>query len=108
MQKNQCRPIYIFLCIIYVFCSGHEKSEQVLHLLMNPEHLNVSWKPPSQLLDNLREYVVQYKEVGCPAGKAFDWVKVNKSQTRAFFRGTFDYLLMFDVVIEMVNAKYCL
>lgn len=75
---------------------------------MNPDNLTVSWKRPSQLFDNLREYVVQYKEVGSPPGQAFDWVKVDKSQTRAFFRGTFEYLSMFDIVIETVNEKYCL
>lgn len=60
--------------------------------MMTPENLNVSWVQPSQLLGNLKEYVVQYKQVGCPPGQVFHWVKVNKNQTRAFFKGTFEYL----------------
>ncbi|XP_030262992.1 interleukin 12 receptor, beta 2a, like isoform X2 [Sparus aurata] len=68
---------------------GKEKNEQALHLKMNEENLTVSWNLPSQLSDTLKEYVVQYKQAGSPLGQAFDWVKVNKSQTAAFFKGQF-------------------
>lgn len=57
---------------------------------MNEEYLTVSWDLPSQLSDNLKEYVVQYKQAGCPSGQGFDWVKVNKSQTTEMFKGLFD------------------
>ncbi|XP_036943815.1 interleukin 12 receptor, beta 2a, like [Acanthopagrus latus] len=67
---------------------GKEKNEQPLHLKMNEENLTVSWNLPSQLSDTLRQYVVQYKQAGHPQG--FDWVKVNKSQTAAFFKGQFE------------------
>ncbi|XP_073351307.1 interleukin 12 receptor, beta 2a, like [Pagrus major] len=68
---------------------GKEKNEQALNLKMNEENLTVSWDLPSQLFDTLKEYVVQYKQAGCPLGQAFHWVKVNKSQTTAFFKGQF-------------------
>lgn len=56
---------------------------------MNEEYLTVSWDRPSQFSDNLKEYVVQYKQAGCPPGKGFDWFKVNKTQTTGIFKGLF-------------------
>lgn len=61
---------------------------------MNEENLKVSWNLPSQLSDTLKEYVVQYKQAGSPLGQAFDWVKVNKSQAAAFFKGLFDLITL--------------
>lgn len=63
---------------------------------MNEENLTVSWGLPSQLSDNLKEYVVQYKQE-CSQDQAFDWIKVNKSQRTAFFKGLFDV----DTLISM-------
>ena len=70
---------------------------------MDAEILTASWDLPSQLSDNLREYVVQYKQAGCLPGEGFDWVKVNKSQAMGTFKGLFD-LDMFAAVRE-VNSK---
>lgn len=67
---------------------------------MNEENLTVSWGLPSQLSDNLKEYVVQYKQE-CSQDQAFDWIKVNKSQRTAFFKGLFDV----DTLISM--PKIC-
>ncbi|XP_063759628.1 interleukin 12 receptor, beta 2a, like isoform X3 [Eleginops maclovinus] len=58
--------------------------EKAFHVEMNAENLTVSWDSSSQLSDNLKEYVVQYKQIGSPPGQGFDWVK---SQRTAFFKG---------------------
>uniref|UniRef100_A0A3Q1F2G0 Interleukin-12 receptor subunit beta-2-like n=1 Tax=Acanthochromis polyacanthus TaxID=80966 RepID=A0A3Q1F2G0_9TELE len=57
---------------------------------LSSDNLTVSWDQPSPFPDNLKEYVVQYKQAGCSPGRGFDWIKVNKSQTAAFFKGQFD------------------
>ncbi|XP_063759627.1 interleukin 12 receptor, beta 2a, like isoform X2 [Eleginops maclovinus] len=57
--------------------------EKAFHVEMNAENLTVSWDSSSQLSDNLKEYVVQYKQIGSPPGQGFDWVK---SQRTAFFK----------------------
>ncbi|KAI3359256.1 hypothetical protein L3Q82_002775 [Scortum barcoo] len=62
-----------------------EKNDQAIHLKMNEEILTVSWDPPSQLSDDIKEYVVQYKQAGCLLDQGFDWIKVNKSQTKGTF-----------------------
>lgn len=60
-----------------------------LNLSMSLKDITVFWKVPPQFSNNLKEYVVQYKQAGAPLGHAFSWVKVNKSQTTAFFKGLF-------------------
>lgn len=65
---------------------------------MNSESLNVSWDPPPQLADNVKEYVVQYKQAGLSPVKGFDWVRVNSSQTTATVKGLFDLGGAFSVV----------
>ncbi|KAG8007039.1 Leukemia inhibitory factor receptor, partial [Nibea albiflora] len=69
--------------------SGKDKNEQAIGLKMSEENLTVSWDLPSQLSDSLKEYVVQYKQAGCSPDQTFDWMKVNKSQKTAFFKGQF-------------------
>lgn len=67
---------------------------------MNEENLTVSWDLHSQLSDNLKEYVVQYKQAGCPPGQGFDWIKVTTNQT-VFFKGMFDldnFIAITDVI----------
>ncbi|XP_029294568.1 interleukin 12 receptor, beta 2a, like isoform X2 [Cottoperca gobio] len=66
-----------------------EKTEQAIHLTMNEENLTVSWGLSTQLSDNLKEYVVQYKQAGGPPGQGFDWVKVKKNQTTGLFKGRY-------------------
>ncbi|XP_041831845.1 interleukin 12 receptor, beta 2a, like [Melanotaenia boesemani] len=66
---------------------GKEAHDQIIHLEMNEENLTVSWDPATQFSDDLKQYVVQYK--ACPPGQGFDWIKVDKSQTTAFFKGPF-------------------
>uniref|UniRef100_A0A3Q4GW48 Fibronectin type-III domain-containing protein n=1 Tax=Neolamprologus brichardi TaxID=32507 RepID=A0A3Q4GW48_NEOBR len=62
------------------------KEKNVLKVdLMNKENLSVSWNPPSDVSE-LKEYVVQYKQAGSPPGRQFDWIRVNKSQNRTFFK----------------------
>lgn len=56
---------------------------------MSLNNITVSWKEPPQLSNSLKEYVVQYKQAGAPLGHAFSWLKLNKSQTTAFFKGLF-------------------
>ncbi|XP_056258620.1 interleukin 12 receptor, beta 2a, like [Seriola aureovittata] len=81
---------------------GKEKNEQVIQLNMNEVNLTVSWDLPSQHTDNLKEYVVQYKQAGCPTGKGFDWIKVKKNQT-VFFKGPFKKVTPFQVSLFSVS-----
>lgn len=74
-----------------------------LNLSMSLEGITVSWKVPPQFSNNLKEYVVQYKQAGAPLGHTFSWVKVNKSQTAAFFKGLFSLYLRFN----FVNVACC-
>ncbi|XP_041813929.1 interleukin 12 receptor, beta 2a, like [Chelmon rostratus] len=83
--------------------SGKEKNAQVVHLEMNEENLTVFWDLPSRLSDNLKEYVVQYKQAGSPPGQEFDWVKVNKSNTTASFKGQFKKYTPFQVSLFTVS-----
>ncbi|XP_047428092.1 interleukin 12 receptor, beta 2a, like [Mugil cephalus] len=62
--------------------------EKDIHLDMNERNLTVSWDTLT-LSGNLTEYVVQYKQAGCPPSQEFDWLKLNKSLTTAFFQGQF-------------------
>lgn len=71
----------------FFFNEGKEENKPTLHIEMNAENLTVSWKQSSLLADNLKGYVVQYKQFGSDLGHSFDWAKLNKSQTTAFFRG---------------------
>nr|XP_046270741.1 interleukin 12 receptor, beta 2a, like isoform X2 [Scatophagus argus] len=82
---------------------GEEKNEQALFLEMNKENLTVSWDLQSQLSDTLKEYVVQYKQAGCDPGQAFDWVKVTKNQTTAFFKGQFKNYTTYQVSLFAVS-----
>uniref|UniRef100_A0A8C4IT24 Fibronectin type-III domain-containing protein n=1 Tax=Dicentrarchus labrax TaxID=13489 RepID=A0A8C4IT24_DICLA len=61
----------------------------LLFPVINEENVTVSWDLPSISLKDLKEYVVEYKQAGCPPGQGFDWVKVNKSQRTAIFKGLF-------------------
>ncbi|KAF7658629.1 hypothetical protein LDENG_00010260 [Lucifuga dentata] len=69
---------------------GEENAEQAVSFKMNAELLSVSWDLRPQLSDNLKEYVVQYKQVGHPLAQGFDWVRVNKNQTTAILKGQFE------------------
>ncbi|XP_070837676.1 interleukin 12 receptor, beta 2a, like [Chaetodon trifascialis] len=83
--------------------SGKEKNEQAFRLKMTEENLTVSWNLPSQSSDNLKEYVVQYKQAASLPGRGFDWVKVNKSQTTAFFEGRFEHYTPYQVSLFTVS-----
>ncbi|XP_034046165.1 interleukin 12 receptor, beta 2a, like isoform X2 [Thalassophryne amazonica] len=69
--------------------TGKQSNGQAIVLKMNEENLNVSWNPPSEPSDNLKEYVVQYKQVGQPPPQGFDWDRVKKGQTRKVLKGRF-------------------
>uniref|UniRef100_A0A673VLU4 Interleukin-6 receptor subunit beta-like n=1 Tax=Salmo trutta TaxID=8032 RepID=A0A673VLU4_SALTR len=51
--------------------------------------LNVSWSLPAQPIENMHEYVVQYKQVGLPPTQGFDWIKVHQNHTSIILRGDF-------------------
>ncbi|XP_068574967.1 interleukin 12 receptor, beta 2a, like [Cebidichthys violaceus] len=76
--------------------SSKQKNERAIHLVMNEENLNVSWDPPAQLSDNLKEYVVQYKQAGSPPGQGFGWIKV-KNLTTGIFEGRYKKYTPFQV-----------
>ncbi|KAF1379394.1 hypothetical protein PFLUV_G00175610 [Perca fluviatilis] len=82
---------------------GKEKDEQAIHLMMNEENLTLSWDLPSQLLDNLKEYVLQYKQAGSPPCQGFDWVKVNKSQTTGILKGQYTKYKPYQVSLFTVS-----
>ncbi|XP_022071259.2 interleukin 12 receptor, beta 2a, like [Acanthochromis polyacanthus] len=83
--------------------AGKKPNDQPIHLNMNQENLTVSWDQPSPFPDNLKEYVVQYKQAGCSPGRGFDWIKVNKSQTAAFFKGQFRNYTAYQVSLFSVS-----
>ncbi|XP_035471460.2 interleukin 12 receptor, beta 2a, like isoform X1 [Scophthalmus maximus] len=84
---------------------GQDKNEQAIALEMNEENLTVSWDLPTPLSPHLKEYVVQYKQAGCPPGQGFDWVKVTKSQTSVFFKGQFKKYTPFQVSLFKVSHR---
>ncbi|XP_044036321.1 interleukin 12 receptor, beta 2a, like isoform X2 [Siniperca chuatsi] len=83
--------------------SGKEKNEQAILLKMNEENLTVFWDLPSQFTDNLKKYVVQYKQAGCPPGQGFDWIKVEKKHTTGFFKGQFKKYTPYQVSLFTVS-----
>lgn len=68
---------------------------------MTEETLAVSWTVPQHLIHNVKEYVVQYKELGSAPGCGFDWIKMNKSQKTGGFKG----LLYSKNIVPRVNKK---
>lgn len=83
--------------------TGKEENVLKVDLKMNKENLSVSWDPPSDVSE-LKEYVVQYKQAGSPPGREFDWIRVKKSQNRAFFKGQFQECKAYQVsVFKVLN-----
>ncbi|XP_018527468.1 interleukin 12 receptor, beta 2a, like [Lates calcarifer] len=79
---------------------GEEKNEQAINLEMHEENLTVSWDPTK----HSEEYVVQYKQVGCPPGQGFDWVKVPENKTTVFLKGQFKKHTPFKVSLFTVSS----
>ncbi|KAM3597330.1 uncharacterized protein V6R79_003164 [Siganus canaliculatus] len=77
------KPSYLIMPV-----SGNRKNEQDLHVGMTEETMTVSWET-TLLSDKVKEYVIQYKQAGCPLGQNFAWVKVNTSVTTTNFKGRF-------------------
>ncbi|XP_071330011.1 interleukin 12 receptor, beta 2a, like isoform X2 [Trachinotus anak] len=84
---------------------GKGKNEQEINVKMNEVNLTVSWNLLSGHTDNLKEYVVQYKQAGCSPGKGFDWIKVKKNQTTVFFKGQFKKGTPFKVSLFSVSRS---
>nr|XP_040046419.1 interleukin 12 receptor, beta 2a, like [Gasterosteus aculeatus aculeatus] len=82
---------------------GKHKSERAVHLVMNEENLTVSWEPPSQGSDHLKEHVVQYKEAGRLPGQGFDWIKVGKGIRTGIFEGPFTKYKAYQVSLFTVS-----
>ncbi|XP_071383964.1 interleukin 12 receptor, beta 2a, like isoform X2 [Centroberyx affinis] len=82
---------------------GKNNDEQAVHLKMDSESLNASWDLPSQLSDNLKEYVVQYKQAGRPPVQGFDWVRVHKSQATGTLKGQFENCTAYQVSLFTVS-----
>ncbi|XP_033945011.1 interleukin 12 receptor, beta 2a, like [Pseudochaenichthys georgianus] len=91
-------PSYLTLPI-----PGKEKTDQAIHVEMNEENLTVSWDSPSQPSDNLKEHVVQYKQVGCLSGQGFDWVKATTNQTTALFKGQYKKYTPYQVSLFTIS-----
>lgn len=66
---------------------GKQANDLIINLEMNQNNLTVSWNVSSKFPDSVKQYVVQYKE--CLPGNGSDWIKVDKNQTTAFFKGVF-------------------
>ncbi|XP_015240402.1 PREDICTED: interleukin-12 receptor subunit beta-2-like [Cyprinodon variegatus] len=71
-----------------------------IDLEMNSENLTVSWNPPPNFSDQVKQYVVQYKD--CGLGE-FDWIKVNNHQTTGFFKGAFKNYTPYQVSLFVVS-----
>ncbi|MEQ2180191.1 hypothetical protein GOODEAATRI_033183, partial [Goodea atripinnis] len=81
--------------------AGKQANEPTIYLDMNEQNLTVSWNLPSKFFDSIKQYVVQYKE--CEPGNSFDWIKVDKNQTTAFFRGAFKRYTSYQVSLFAVS-----
>ncbi|KAK6312270.1 hypothetical protein J4Q44_G00179340, partial [Coregonus suidteri] len=64
--------------------------------------LNVSWSLPPQPIENMQEYVVQYKKVGHPPTQGFDWIKVHQKNTSIILRGDFEKHTAYNVSLFAV------
>lgn len=78
---------------LFLSLKGKMRNIAALHIIMDAENLTVSWNRSSKLPDNLKAYVVQYKQYGGGPGQSFDWARLNSSQTTVFFRGLLLMLL---------------
>ncbi|XP_061740993.1 interleukin 12 receptor, beta 2a, like isoform X2 [Nerophis ophidion] len=79
--------------------------KQAIDVTMNTENLTVLWDLHSQRPDinSIKEYVVQYKQAGRRLGQGFDWMRVNKSQATATFRGHFEKYTPYQVSLFKVT-----
>ncbi|KAM9746232.1 interleukin 12 receptor, beta 2a, like [Menidia menidia] len=82
---------------------GKKGNNLKLHLEMQEENLTVSWVRPSPLSASLKQYVVEYK--ACPSGQGFDWIKVDKSQTTVFLKGTFKKYTSYQVSLFALSEN---
>ncbi|XP_029584694.1 interleukin-12 receptor subunit beta-2 isoform X2 [Salmo trutta] len=64
--------------------------------------LNASWSLPPQPIENMHEYVVQYKQVGLPPTQGFDWIKVHQNHTSIILRGDFENYTAYNVSLFAV------
>ncbi|KAL6476984.1 hypothetical protein MHYP_G00154830 [Metynnis hypsauchen] len=64
-------------------------AEVLLNVTGGSQFLNVSWSVPSQSIEHIQEYVVQYKPVGLPHTHSQNWVKVNTTQNSVTLRDQF-------------------
>ncbi|CAN9505703.1 unnamed protein product [Ophioblennius macclurei] len=81
---------------------GKQQKDQTIDLNLTENSLAVSWDLPAQLSDNLKEYVVQYKEAGRPGGHGFDWIKITKNKTAEFTAGQFKKYTAYQVSLFQV------
>ncbi|KAL7860408.1 hypothetical protein AOLI_G00167570 [Acnodon oligacanthus] len=81
------------------------KPEVLLNVTGGSQFLNVSWSVPSQSIEHIQEYVVQYKPVGLPHTHSQNWVKVNTSQNSVTVRGQFWKYTAYNVSLFAVINK---
>uniref|UniRef100_A0A146XXN1 Interleukin-12 receptor subunit beta-2 n=1 Tax=Fundulus heteroclitus TaxID=8078 RepID=A0A146XXN1_FUNHE len=80
---------------------GKQENAPTIYLEMTEENLTVSWNQPAEFYDGVKQYVVQYRE--CLPGNGFDWIRVDKNQTRAFFKGAFKKYTSYQVSLFVVS-----
>ncbi|KAM4530641.1 interleukin 12 receptor, beta 2a, like isoform 2-T2 [Odontesthes bonariensis] len=80
---------------------GEAGNHQPIDLEMQEENLTVSWNSPAQFSDNLKQYVVQFKD--CLSGQGFDWIKVDSNKTTALFKGAFKKHTSYQVSLFAVS-----
>ncbi|XP_017561393.1 interleukin 12 receptor, beta 2a, like isoform X2 [Pygocentrus nattereri] len=81
------------------------KPEILLNVTGGSQFLNVSWSVPSQSIEHIQEYVVQYKPVGLPCTHSQNWVKVNITQNWVTLRGQFWKYTAYNVSLLAVINK---
>uniref|UniRef100_A0AAR2JU24 Fibronectin type-III domain-containing protein n=1 Tax=Pygocentrus nattereri TaxID=42514 RepID=A0AAR2JU24_PYGNA len=87
-------------------CLGYlAKPEILLNVTGGSQFLNVSWSVPSQSIEHIQEYVVQYKPVGLPCTHSQNWVKVNITQNWVTLRGQFWKYTAYNVSLLAVINK---
>uniref|UniRef100_A0A1A8DRP1 Interleukin 12 receptor, beta 2a, like n=1 Tax=Nothobranchius kadleci TaxID=1051664 RepID=A0A1A8DRP1_NOTKA len=81
---------------------GEHTDDQIIDLQMTEENLTVSWTLPPHFPDNVKHYVVQYRE--CWPGRGLDWIKVDKSRrTVSFKKGVFKKYTSYQVSLFVVS-----
>uniref|UniRef100_A0AAV2KEU8 Fibronectin type-III domain-containing protein n=1 Tax=Knipowitschia caucasica TaxID=637954 RepID=A0AAV2KEU8_KNICA len=85
-------------------------AHKVLDLKMRENNITISWSR-TWSTDNMKEFVVQYKEAGTPLGRGLDWVRIDISTKTITIKGKFKKYTAYQVsmftVANHTTRLYC-